>query len=269
MALIRALPVTLAPAQEQERSSRYQLPSHFHSFCGALLLPGLTAARILPVRLPDFHDNIFSRTGYISNQLLHHSMFQHKYMQCSAAPILPGALLCNRDCRKNVFPWVLRCPPRGARADRADHAVQHASLASLHKLPRENKPDKNLRGGKPPDIPIICLATRGTACGWFLASSPVPLPVVLVLPKSAASLWPQEALLGRGTGKHDAFPITDEMLRRKWKFFLFPHTQQNQTQYYSRFGESNAVSCCLLWQELPAPHPAARRDLTPFAGTRR
>lgn len=37
---------------------------------------------------PDFHNNIFSRSGYISSQLLYHSVFQHKYMQCSAAAIL-------------------------------------------------------------------------------------------------------------------------------------------------------------------------------------
>lgn len=112
-----------------------QLPSRFHSFCRAFLLSGLTGARILPVCLPDFHSNIFSRTGYISNQLLHHSMFQHKYMQCSAATILLGVLLCNTDCRKNAFPYLLRCPPhlpRCVRTDRADRTAKHASLTSLH-----------------------------------------------------------------------------------------------------------------------------------------
>lgn len=167
----------------------------------------MTAARILPEHLPDFHDNVFSRTGYISNQLLHHSMFQHKYMQCSAAPILPGALLCNIDCRKNVFPCVLQCPSRSARADRADHAVQHTSLASSHKLPGENKPDKNLRNRNPPDIPIICPVTHGTACGWFLASSPVPQPAVPVLPKSRASPRPQKAPLGEAQGSTMIFPL--------------------------------------------------------------
>lgn len=123
MALIRVFPVALAPAnipvQERESSSWYQLPSHFHSFCEAFLLSGLTGARILPVHLPDFHDNIFSRTGYISNQLLHHSMFQHKYMQCSAATILLAVLLCNTDCRKKrvSLPAPMPTPPAALRED--------------------------------------------------------------------------------------------------------------------------------------------------------
>lgn len=113
---IRALPAASAPANilvgEQECGSRYRLPSRFRSFCGAFLLSGLTGARSLPACLPDFHSNVFSRTGYVSNQLLHHSMFQHKYMQCSAATILQGALLCNTDCRKTAVPYLPRRPPR-------------------------------------------------------------------------------------------------------------------------------------------------------------
>lgn len=132
MALIRVFPVALAPAnipvQERESSSWYQLPSHFHSFCEAFLLSGLTGARILPVHLPDFHDNIFSRTGYISNQLLHHSMFQHKYMQCSAATILLAVLLCNTDCRKKTrFPTCSDAHPtcRAARGLGEQNAPQN------------------------------------------------------------------------------------------------------------------------------------------------
>ena len=115
-------------------SSRYQLPSHFHSFCRAFLLSGLTGTRILLVCLPDFHGNIFSRAGYISNQLLHHSMFQHKYMQCSAATILLGVLLCITDCRKNhiSLPAPMPGPPPSPRTYRAHRAAKHASLASLH-----------------------------------------------------------------------------------------------------------------------------------------
>lgn len=138
---VRALPAASAPAStlvgEQERGSRYRPPSPFHSSCGAFLLSGLTGARSLPACLPDFHSNVFSRTGYVSNQLLHHSMFQHKYMQCSAATILQGALLCNTDCRKAVVPYLPRCPPRlprCARAYRADSTPKHASRASLHEI---------------------------------------------------------------------------------------------------------------------------------------
>jgi len=107
-----------------------------------LLRFGLTGARILPVRLPDFHHNIFSRTGYISNQLLHHSTFQHKYMQCSAATILLAALLCNTDCGKSAFPSGLRrLPPRLTTRGPAEQT------APQNTLPRQ--PGTKLEGISP------------------------------------------------------------------------------------------------------------------------
>lgn len=153
----QSFPMVLAPCEHPCTrtwvQSWYQLPSRFHSFCRAFLLLGLTGAHIPPVRLLDFHNNIFRRTGYISNQLLHHSMFQHKYMQCSAATILLGVFLCNTDRRINPRAPVLR-----------ELSEQTAPQHTLHCLKpfREKKTGAKVTNGNSPDIQILYPETGTT-----------------------------------------------------------------------------------------------------------
>lgn len=259
MALIRVFLVALAPAnipvQERESSSWYQLPSHFHSFCEAFLLSGLTGARILPVHLPDFHDNIFSRTGYISNQLLHHSMFQHKYMQCSAATILLAVLLCSTDCRKKrvSLPAPMPTPPaRGlgernapqntlpwqARTKLLDNLIKISEVGNLQTFKSSVRQHvvHHASGFWPfPQPPAGVAEPPGTSIARHLHHRPEH--------RCAAARETPARAAGEARGNTALFPLQMKCRVGSGNFSSFPPQQAKSNTKYSKFVGANVVSC--------------------------
>lgn len=154
-------------------------------------------------RSPDFHNNIFSRTGYISNQLLHHGMFQHKYMQRSAATIL------GED--------RARCKPRISLPRTEQHSGDSLDN-KLHKNP----------SGKPLHLHILVFIWHElpstTAQERFAAARPALAPAELPPSQTPKTL----PVLQARHGHTQSLSPPDGTPSRSWECFLFPPPHNNK-----------------------------------------